>query len=117
MIVEKILSNKKEQLFIYSLLVIVFIISIKEIYGIHYTTADDVLSEVYQDILTLEDAIDKGVRITYFMNSFLFTYILNFYLFLLNLTEFEVFLAKATIILSHILLITSILSRSLNDFI
>ena len=113
MIVEKILSNKKEQLFIYSLLVIVFIISIKEIYGIHYTTADDVLSEVYQDILTLEDAIDKGVRITYFMNSFLFTYILNFYLFLLNLTEFEVFLAKATIILSHIMLITSILSRSL----
>jgi hypothetical protein len=112
--VENILSNKKEQLFIYFLLVIVFIISIKEIYGIHYTTADDVVSEVYQDILTLEDAIEKGVRITYFMNSFLFTYIFNFYLMLLNLTEFEVFLTKATVILSHILLITSILSRSLN---
>ena len=72
------------------------------------------MSEVYQDILTLEDAIEKGVRITYFMNSFLFTYIFNFYLMLLNLTEFEVFLTKATVILSHILLITSILSRSLN---
>ena len=109
-----ILSNRKEQLLIYVLLIIVFIISIKGIYGIHYTTADDVMSEVYQDIFTFAEATEKGARITYFLNSYLFTYIFNFYLFLLNSTEFEIFLVKATVILSHVLLITSILSKSLN---
>ena len=109
-----ILSNRKEQLFIYFLLIIVFIISINGIYGIHYTTADDVMSEVYQDIFTFAEVTEKGVRLTYFLNSFLFTYIFNFYLFLLNSTEFEIFLVKATVILSHVLLITSILSKSLN---
>ena len=54
---------------------IVFIISINGIYGIHYTTADDVMSEVYQDIFTFAESTEKGVRITYFLNSFLFTYI------------------------------------------
>ena len=67
-----ILSNRKEQLFIYFLLIIVFIISIKGIYGIHYTTADDVNSEVYQDIFTFAEATEKGARLTYFLNSFQF---------------------------------------------
>jgi len=92
-----ILSNRKEQLFIYFLLIIVFIISINGIYGIHYTTADDVMSEVYQDIFTFAEATEKGVRLTYFMNSFLFTHIFNFYLFLMNSTEFEIFLVKASL--------------------
>ena len=40
-----------EKLFTYLLLLAVYAISIKEMYGIHYTTADDVVAELYQNYL------------------------------------------------------------------
>ena len=46
-----------EKLFTYLLLLAVYAISIKEMYGIHYTTADDVVAELYQKYYTLEEAI------------------------------------------------------------
>ena len=58
-----------EKLFTYLLLLAVYAISIKEMYGIHYTTADDVVAELYQNYFTLNEAIEKGFRITYILNN------------------------------------------------
>ena len=73
-----------DKLFTYLLLLAVYAISIKEMYGIHYTTADDVVAELYQKYFTLNEAIKKGFRITYILNNYLFANKFNLYSFLLK---------------------------------
>lgn len=100
-----------DKLFTYLLLLAVYAISIKEMYGIHYTTADDVVAELYQKYFTLNEAIKKGFRITYILNNYLFANKFNLYSFLLNSNEYVIFIIKTSIISTHIILFLTIISK------
>lgn len=104
-----------ENLFTYLFLLSIYAITFKEMYGIHYTTADDVVAELYQNNLTLNEAIKKGVRITYFLNNFLFSNNFNLYAFLLKTNEYVIYIIKTTIITSHIILFLIIISKILKN--
>ena len=80
-------------------------------YGIHYTTADDVVAELYQKYFTLNEAIKKGFRITYILNNYLFANKFNLYSFLLNSNEYVIFIIKTSIISTHIILFLTIISK------
>ena len=85
-----------EKLFTYLLLVGVYAISIKEMYGIHYTSADDVTTELYQNSLTLNESLKNVPRVTYFLNNYLFSDIFNLYSFLLKSNENVIFILKTS---------------------
>lgn len=104
-----------EKLFTYLLLLAVYAISIKEMYGIHYTTADDVVAELYQNYFTLNEAIEKGFRITYILNNYLFANNFNLYSFLLKSNEYVIFIIKTSIISTHIILFLSIISKIIKN--